>query len=328
MTRGGRVGPAELSLFASLYAVQGVVVAYFFTYNPIYMIESGVGEQATSNVQTLALVPFMLKFLGGPISDRFNLLGLGHRKPYIVLGLAMQTIGLVGLSLVHPARSLGLFATVAVLTVVGLALYDTCCDGMVVDVTPPEGRARVQGVLTASRALAAMACTVAFGAWLGGAGGAAGPVRFHRVLWACSGLGLIPLVQALIVREPRRAADAERFTWRAMWVLARPWSLVLLAFGALYSVVGYGVEVNLSLFYKTTLGLREGRIGVLAASRYLGRAVGAGLLAPAMRRLGRRSVLARGGGGPGRHDGLAGDGRRGGLGRAGRVRLRRRQRLG
>jgi hypothetical protein len=42
MSRPDRVGPAYLILFASLYALQGVVVAYFFNYNQGYMEAAGV----------------------------------------------------------------------------------------------------------------------------------------------------------------------------------------------------------------------------------------------------------------------------------------------
>src|SRR5208282_3622560 len=99
-------------------------------------VESG------ADVQSLALLPFILKFLGGPLSDRFNLLGFGHRKPYIMIGLVVQSLGLLGLSLMHPAGNLAGFTALALLTVAGLALYDTCCDGMVIDVTPPADRDR------------------------------------------------------------------------------------------------------------------------------------------------------------------------------------------
>ena len=74
------------ALFVSLYAVQGVVAAYLFTSNTIYLTSAGVADETAADVQTLALMPFVLKFLVGPFSDRFSLFGLGHRKPYIVLG--------------------------------------------------------------------------------------------------------------------------------------------------------------------------------------------------------------------------------------------------
>ncbi len=287
-----RVPAGYLALFTALYALQGVVVAYFFNFNQLYMMAGGVTKANAANAQSLALLPFILKFLGGPLSDRFNFLGFGHRKPYIVIGLVVQSLGLVGLSVLDPAANLAGFTALAVLTVAGLAFYDTCCDGMVIDVTPPADRDRVQGMLVASRAAAAMLCTPGFGFLLEHTGN--GPGRGGPVLWICAGLGIIPLVQALLVPEPLSAADAERFQWRALSVLVRPRSLVLLAFGAFYALVGYGVEINLGPFYHDALHFREQTIGILGSSRYVGRVIGAALLPVFASRLGRSWVLKAG----------------------------------
>src|SRR5437660_5406989 len=108
----------------------------------------------------------VLKFLLGPLSDRFSPFGWGHRRPYIVLGLALQALGLVGLSRIDPGRHLAGFALMALATVTGLSLYDTCCDGWVLDVTPAGDRARIQGTLQVARFLATMLSTLAFGFWL------------------------------------------------------------------------------------------------------------------------------------------------------------------
>ncbi len=283
------VAPDYLALFAALYALQGVVVAYFFNFNLLYMTAGGAAKGPAADAQSLALVPLVLKFLGGPVSDRFNFLGFGHRKPYILLGVLLQSLGLLGLSLVNPGRQLGAFTALAVLTVAGLAVYDTCCDGMVIDVTPPADRDRVQGLLVASRAAAAMLFTLAFGFLLESTGN--GPGRGDPVLWICAGLGVIPMVQSLLVAEPARAADADRFQWRALGVLVRPRALLLLVFGAFYALVGYGVEINLGAFYHDDLQFRERAIGYLGASRYVGRVFGAALLPILATRLSRTWVL-------------------------------------
>jgi PAT family beta-lactamase induction signal transducer AmpG len=289
MTPHPRVGPAYLALFATLYAVQGVVAAYFFTFNTIYLTTAGVGRESAADVQTLALLPFVLKFLAGPVSDRFSLLGLGHRKPYIVLGLVLQSFGLMGLALVDPGRQLARFAALAVLAVTGLGVYDTCCDGMVIDATPPADRGRVQGMLVAARALAAMVCSYGFGLWVEGESRGTTD-RYPPLLWACAIMGAAPLALALAVREPTRSADAERFRWSALRVLVRPRALRLLVFGAGYALIAYGVEINLSPYY-LSLGHRKETIGALGALRYVGRAVGGLLLAGAASALGRRAVL-------------------------------------
>jgi PAT family beta-lactamase induction signal transducer AmpG len=291
MTGRRAVGPSYLMLFASLYALQGAAIAYLFNFHKLYLKDAGHREDAIGLVQTLALLPMVFKFLVGPLSDRVNLFGMGHRRPFIALGLLLQTLGLFGLAVVDPRGSLPAFAALGILAVMGLAFYDTCCDGMVIDVTPPEGRARVQGLLWTARFLAATACTLGFGAWVDWLGG---PSRSDRLLMACAGFSAVPIVLVLVLPEPPRAADAEAFSWSGLGALIRPRALALLAFGCLYSIAGMGVEANLSLYYDR-LGLRSGAdVGRLGALRNLGRAVGASLLPLGIARLGRKTTVTLG----------------------------------
>lgn len=289
--RSAAIPTPFLVLVASLYAVQGVVVAYLFNFNKAYMKAQGLREDTIGLVQTLALLPLALKFLVGPISDRINLLGKGHRLPYIVLGLVIQATGLVGLASISPGSHLAGFATMAVTAVLGLAFYDTCCDGLVVDITPPADRAKVQGLLWFSRFLAATVFTLGFGVWLTRLGG---PRHADRLLLTSAVLTLLPAGLAVALREPPRSTDAERFSWSALRVMTRPWSLALLLFGGLYGLAGMGVESNVSLYYDR-LGLDPGGdVGFLGATRNAGRAVGAIVLPLAMAQWPRRMVLATG----------------------------------
>ena len=283
-----RLGRPHLLLFASLYAIQGIVVAYFFNFNQGYLHAAGVADATIGWVQTIATLPLIVKFLGGVISDRCNFLGLGHRRPYIALGLAMQSAGLIGLTLVYPTRHLAGFTALATLAVAGLSLYDTCCDGMILDVTPVPDRGRVQGTVTASRFAATAVFSLGFGRWL--QVGGTGPGRGDGVIWTCALLAGLPFLQTLLSREPRRGAEAAGFRWSALRTLTRPRAIILLCFGALYATIAYGVELNLSNYYHR-LHFGEGDVGNFAAARYLGRAVGAGLLPIGARRLGRAGVL-------------------------------------
>jgi hypothetical protein len=285
------VAPSFLVLFASLYGVQGVVIAYFFNFNKSYMQAFGLREDVVATVQSLALLPLVLKFLVGPLSDRFELLGRGRRLPYIVFGLASQATGLLGLATLDPSRQLASFAGMAILTVVGLAVYDTCCDGLVIDVTPPAARARVQGLLWTSRFVAATVVTLGFGLWLERLGGAR---HASALLLASAVVTLAPAALALVLRAPTEGAERERFRWSALSVMTRPWSLALLAFGMLYGLAGMAVESNLSLHY-LKLGFMPGQdVGALGATRNFGRAVGAVVLPLAATMLSRRRVLETG----------------------------------
>ncbi len=279
-------------LFASLYALQGVTVAYFFNYNKAYMKAAGVPEPIAATVETIALSPFIFKFLFGPVSDRYALFGMGRRLPYIALGVVTQTIGLAGLTFINPGRSLAGFGAMALLTVLGLALYDTCCDGMVVDVTPPADRSKIQSLLMTSRFLATTVFTLLFGFVLRETG--TGPGRGDPVIWICAAIGVIPLI--LVFQTSRSVvvpASVDSFDWRALKSLTRPRTIVLLVFGSIYAVVGIGGETNLASFYRR-LGLGEELVGALGSIRYFGRAAGAIALPFAWHKLNRAAILLLG----------------------------------
>lgn len=286
--RPGRIPPAALALAVLLYAVQGVVFAFFINFLPRYMSEGGVPENQVRLAKTVAMLPFLVKFLAGPLSDRFPLFGLGHRKPYILIGLLLQGVGLLLLTLVNPGAHLAAFTALAVLTVAGLALYDTCTDGLIVNVTPPEDRPRVQGLLLFARFTSATVFAIGFGYWLGRIGN--GPGRGDPILWTCAGLTLLPLVLAVRFSEPPPLAGGEEFSWEAIRVLGRPWSLFLIAFGTFYALMSWSVETNLPYFYQAR-GFGDAAIGTLGSLRNIGRAIGGLLLPIGLARLGRRWVL-------------------------------------
>jgi PAT family beta-lactamase induction signal transducer AmpG len=291
MSRSDRVAPAFLGLFAALYALQGIVVAYFFNFNKVYMETAGVSDERAGWAQSLATLPLALKFFGGILSDRVKIPGWGHRLPYITLGVVLESVGLVGLIFLHPHARFGGFVTMAVIAVVGLALYDTCCDGLILDITPEGDRPRVQGIIFFARFLATMLFSYGFGHWLQRTG--EGPGKGDGVIWVCAALGVIPLVWTLSLREPLRPLSSESFQWSAFAVLIRPWSLVLLALGLIYSLVAFGVEIELSSYYRSR-GFTSSDRGDLAAIRYFGRAAGALSLPFVWARLSRAGILAAG----------------------------------
>lgn len=292
MTEDGRGARERLFLFASLYASQGVVVAYFFNFNKNHMVASGLNEGFVGGLETIVLLPFVFKFLFGPLSDRFALFGWGHRKPYIVIGLVLQSVGLIGLSQVDPGSHWAAFGGWAFAVVIGLACYDTCCDGLAVDVTPPEDRSRTQGIMLTSRFAATTLSTFLIGARLQGAKPGLSRSRIPEVLLACAALGLAPLIQTLRFSEPRRAARSESFRWSALKTLLQPSALALAAFGTIYAMAGIGAEINLAGYYRE-VGL-EGEIGSLGAIRYAGRAAGALILPWGYRLFRRRGCLTIG----------------------------------
>ena len=290
-----RLDPRLLVLFAMLYAVQGVVISYFLTFNGRFMTaDSHAGERLTiSQVgwsQTIATLPLAVKFLFGLWADRFSFLGFGHRRPYVMLGLIMQSLGLFGLTLIDPTTHLRLFTLTATIAVSGLCFYDVSCDAFAVQATPADDRTRVQGILQAARFLSTALCGVLFGLiWN------LSEVPGHGVLWLCGLLPLPSLVYVMSIAEPPHVRSVEgfgpgifrMFRHRALWGL--------LCFSVIYAIVSFGVEgVLVFWFAAPTLAFSERALGFQSLGRNCGRALGAVAQGRMATRFSQRTLVVSG----------------------------------
>ena len=70
-------------IFGLLYFTQGTILSYFTALNALYLTNQGIDMTRVGILGTIALLPFVLKVFLGMLSDRVNLFGLGHRKPYM-----------------------------------------------------------------------------------------------------------------------------------------------------------------------------------------------------------------------------------------------------
>ena len=64
---------------------------------------------------TITMIPFVIKILYGMLSDNVNLFGMGHRKPYILIGLLIQALCLVAIPFIHLPDGYWLFVGIAFL---------------------------------------------------------------------------------------------------------------------------------------------------------------------------------------------------------------------
>ncbi|MAT41637.1 MAG: hypothetical protein CL609_04795 [Anaerolineaceae bacterium] len=141
------------AMFGLLYFTQGTILSYFTALNALYLLGKGVDMTRIGILGTIALMPFVLKVFLGMLSDKVNLFGLGHRKPYIVIGLVIQTVCLILVPLIDPGRTFWLYVVLAFVLQLGMALYDTCTDGLALDTTPVSEKGTIQGFMVGGRAV-------------------------------------------------------------------------------------------------------------------------------------------------------------------------------
>ncbi|MDJ0741487.1 MAG: MFS transporter [Gammaproteobacteria bacterium] len=275
---------ARLVHYAALYFAQGTILSYFLTFNVLYLRDHGFAAADIGFFQATLVLPFVLKILLGMLSDRVNLFGLGHRHPYIVLGLLLQGVSFALLPGVTLPDGLATFFVLAMLAAVGMALYDTSTDGLAVESTPADERPRVQATMVAARAAGILFALLA-GAWLVGTRG------WPAVFWLVAVLTVPGLLLTLLAWRPAVTRRPAGFAWDAFAALLQRDNLALAAMGALYALALDGVLTYLSYHADADNVADIGMVSGLVALSMVGRILGAGANAPLAARLGQRVNL-------------------------------------
>jgi PAT family beta-lactamase induction signal transducer AmpG len=193
--------------FGSLYFTQGTILGFFAALNALYLLDNGLQMTDVGVFGFIALLPFVLKIGLGIISDRINLFGMGHRKPYIFIGLAVQFACLIAAPFIDPGDFFWAYVAIAFTMQLGMALYDTCTDGLALDTTPVEEQGIIQGFMVGGRAVGSIAAASVVGFL-------AENVSWLSVFWVLAALTLIPVPLMLFVHEKRREVE-KRFDWSA-----------------------------------------------------------------------------------------------------------------
>ena len=244
-------------IFGLLYFIQGAILSYFTGFNGIYLLSFGVDMKGVGLIGLIGMLPFVLKIFLGILSDRVNLFGLGHRKPYILIGVAIQMLALIAVPFIDPGQNFGLYALLGFLMMTGMALYDTTTDGLALDTTPEEEQGMIQGLMVGGRALGVAVISVFFGFF-------ANFVSWHAAFWSLAVISGAALVLAFFIKESR-VKEHPAFEWSAFKSLARKDVLSLALIGALYSFVINSVAEVMNPFFESRFAISAFLAGLYSA---------------------------------------------------------------
>lgn len=241
-------------MFGSLYFSQGTILSYFTALNAIYFLYKGLSMTDVGIFASIALIPFVIKVFLGMLSDRVNLFGLGHRKPYIVIGLFIQFVCLIVVPFIDPAQNYWGFVALAFTLQMGMALYDTCTDGLALDTTPEEEEGLIQGVMVGGRALGVVVTASLVGLL-------AENVSWSAVFWTLAAFTLIPLPLVFKVDETDRVGERE-FNWEAFSAFRDKSVIALAAVGFVFFLVIAGTNQLVNPFLETEFGISLSMAGL------------------------------------------------------------------
>ncbi|MCD6476068.1 MAG: MFS transporter [Anaerolineaceae bacterium] len=274
---------SRYTMFALLYFAQGSIMGYFAALNSIYFLESGLEMTQAGLIGTIAMIPFVLKIFLGILSDRVNLFGFGHRKPYIIIGLMLQAFCLILIIFISPENNFGIYAFIAFILMSGMALYDTCTDGYALDSTPEEEEGFVQGVMVGGRAVGTI--------FVGLLGVIAHSFGWNAVFVSLAILTLLPLPFVLIFMSETERKVADKFEWKAFRAFNNRSIIGLALLGALYSFCIYGAYEIVAPALSTQFNMSVGPTSLIISTWGVGVVIGGLMGGPISKKFGfRKSV--------------------------------------
>lgn len=254
-------------MFALLYFTQGTILGYFASVNALYLIESGFDMGKVGIFSTIALIPFVIKILFGMLSDRFSFLGFGHRKPYIFMGLAVQAICLVIVAQINPTNHYWGFVLLAFLLQLGMAFYDTCTDGLALDITPANEQGILQGFMVGGRSVGVIVAASA-------AGFIAQYLNWPAVFYFLAILTLIPIPLLFFIKDTGRAQGL-RFNWSAFKAFKNGQVIAAAGAGLVIFLVIVGANQLMNPAFTERFGIDLSTAGLITTVWGLGCVAGA-----------------------------------------------------
>ena len=188
---------------AALYLAQGIPWGFATITLAALLAEQGVDAGTIGNILAAVVLPWSLKFVGGPLVDGIRLPG-GRRRPWILMAQLGMMATLFGLSREGLASPDQLTAWLLAHNVFA-ALQDVATDALAVDVMPDRERGRANGIM--------------YGAKYGGTalGGAGLALLIQDFGWSVGTLvqaGVVGAIGAfpLFLREPNREQSTQSST--------------------------------------------------------------------------------------------------------------------
>jgi MFS transporter, PAT family, beta-lactamase induction signal transducer AmpG len=276
----------RLALFAAVYFSEGAMLTYFTAFNVLYLRSFDLPFSQIGIASGIAMIPFVLKIFIGLLSDRVSLFNLGHRKPYIIIGLILQTLAFLLFPMVNPGQQFGLYLTLMIIAALGMSTYDTTTDGLSIDTTPEEDRGLVQGLMVGGRALSSVIVAALMGVF-------SGQGQWSYIFFMIAGIGVITLLLTLPVKEHKEFSPEKKFPKEAFSAFKDKSFLLFLALGIIYPLALYSTEGMVSAFLNEGMGISMAVVGLYASVIGIGTIFGGVVGGPLMKKFGERtSVLA------------------------------------
>ena len=148
---------ARVFTLCALYVAQGIPWGFMTVTFVTYLAAEGVAAEDLALLLTLGTLPWSLKFLWGPVIDRYQYRPMGRRRPWILLAQSGMILTLVLLSFIASAESdIQVIAAMFLVYNIFTSLQDVSTDALAVDVLKTHELEKVNSYMFTSKAVGGM----------------------------------------------------------------------------------------------------------------------------------------------------------------------------
>jgi PAT family beta-lactamase induction signal transducer AmpG len=274
----------KLALFTAVYFVEGTVLTYFSSFNILYLRSYNLSYSLIGIISAIAMIPLVLKILIGYLSDRVSLFKKGHRKPYILIGLLLQTTAFLCVPFFNPKTQFSGYMIMIILAALGMSTYDTTTDGLSIDSTPEKDRGLVQGLMVGGRALSAVVTAALMGLF-------SSQGHWTYTFYMIAVLALPALILAFLVKDQGERAPETEYSREAFHSFKNPTFLLFVLLGMIYPLALYSSEGMISAYLNEGLKINLATVGLYTSVFGIGTVVGGITGGSLMKKFGRRASL-------------------------------------
>ena len=195
----------------------------------------------------------------------------------------MQFVCLILVANINPGKSYWTFVGLAFLLQLGMAFYDTCTDGLALDVTPENEKGTLQGFMVGGRSVGVIVAALA-------AGFIAQMISWPMVFYFLAVLTLIPVPFLFFISESERATGM-RFNWGAFKAFKRGPVLAASGVGLIIFLVIVGANQLVNPSFTKSLGIDLKTAGLVTTLWGVGCVAGALFGGKVMDWLGNKKAL-------------------------------------
>lgn len=268
-------------LFGSLYFSEGILLALSTVILIIYFTHKDISIAAATLVGGIVYIPWILKFVFGPITDYFIKYG---RKPFIIIGGILGAIFLFPLAVIDPKVALIPFTLLLFVSHIFIVFLDVSVDAWAIQISKVHERGKVNAAM--------------YGGLFGGSAFGisvfaiiASAVGFNMVFITAGLIILLTIIFPLLVTEKKIVKERQKITSLVITEFKKKNTLLVALFGFIVAM-NFGMLIFIIPEYMmNVLKLDIAQTGIIISVFPIATVIGAFIGGVIVDKWGRKKIM-------------------------------------